>query len=186
MATQRLPSGSLLAESTAGWQRLPDGSLAYDATAAAVDGTASGAPLAGTGSLSSGAAPGAAVSSGATLTGTGSIAAGAASAGGSATVAGATLTGTGTLAAGAASGGGATFTTSAIHNNTGTVQAAVNLVWEWHAGSVPGGVPDSVTYGSSTTSGAGIAVLAGIPAGAGFLLAVTDDGAVYYESGTAA
>jgi hypothetical protein len=41
-----------------------------------------------------------------------------------------------------------------------------------------------MVHGSGATSAAGTLTMTGIPVGAGFLLAKTADGAIYYEVGT--
>lgn len=126
---------------------------------------------------------------GATLTGTSSLSAGSASGGAggsSATAPGATLTGSSSLSAGTATGGASgSFSSSPMENNAGGLLTSTTVLWEWRRGAGIGVAPTSVTYGSGTTNASGVLVLAGLPVGAGELLAATADYAnVYYERGT--
>lgn len=71
-------------------------------------------------------------------------------------------------------------------NNTGSRLANTAVVWEWRRGNI-GAAPAGVTYGSGTTGADGRLMIAGLPMGAGVLLAATPDGQnVYYEAGNAA
>lgn len=131
-----------------------------------VDGSATGATLTGTSSLSAGNATGttAGTANGVTLAGTSSIAAG-------------TATGTAT----------GSFTTAAMENNTGSgLLASTSVAWTWYEGAI-GSAPTSTTHGTGTTNSSGILTVAGLPIAAGFLLVrTTDSSGVYYQSGTPA
>ncbi len=131
-----------------------------------VDGSATGATLTGTSSLSAGNATGttAGTANGVTLAGTSSIAAG-------------TATGTAT----------GSFTTAAMENNTGSgLLASTSVAWTWYEGAI-GSAPTSTTHGTGTTNSSGILTAAGLPIAAGFLLVrTTDSSGVYYQSGTPA
>lgn len=126
---------------------------------------------------------------GATLTGTSSLSAGSASGTSAGTASGANLTGTSSITAGAATGGAATgsFTTQAMENNSGAGLLASTVVsWTWYQGVI-GAAPTSTTHGTGTTNPSGILTAAGLPLAAGFLLVrTTDSSGVYYESGTPA
>lgn len=112
---------------------------------------------------------------------------GAGSGGSSANAAGVTLSSGGILIPGVASASAlGSFTTSAMVNNTGSRLANTAVVWEWRRGNI-GAAPAGVTYGSGTTGADGRLMIAGLPMGAGVLLAATPDGQnVYYEAGNAA
>lgn len=140
-------------------------SISDGADAGGTDGTATGATLTGTSSLSAGSASGSGSSS--------------------ATAPGATLTGSSSLTAGTATGGASGgFSSSPMENNAGSLLASTTVLWEWRKGAGVGVAPASVTYGSGTTNASGVLVLAGLPVGAGELLAATADYAnVYYERG---
>ena len=143
--------------------------------------------LPGTGGVfnESESAGGDATANGATLTGTSSLTPGAASGSGSGSAPGATLTGTSSLTPGAASGS-ASFTSDVMINNTGSVLASTSIVWTWWQGSI-GSTPTALTHGTGTTNASGVLTVAGMAAGAGFLLArTTDSSGVYYQPGTAA
>lgn len=126
---------------------------------------------------------------GATLTGTSTITPGSAAGTSSGTAPGANLTGTSSIAAGAATGGAATgsFTTQAMENNSGAGLLASTVVsWTWYQGAI-GAAPTSTTHGTGTTNPSGILTASGMPIAAGFLLVRTSDSTgVYYESGTPA
>lgn len=133
---------------------------------------------------------GAGSAAGATLSGTSTISAGAATGTSAGVASGATLTGTSSLSAGVATGGtGSTgsFVTAAMENNTGSgllVSAAVS--WTWYEGAI-GSAPTSTTHGTGTTNGSGILTVTGLPVAAGFLLVKPASGSgAYYQAGTPA
>lgn len=78
-----------------------------------------------------------------------------------------------------------TFVSDIMTNNIGTVQASIAVVWEWRKGTGIGVAPTSVTYGTGTTSAAGVLTVTGLPSGYGELLfASTDRSVVAYQQGT--
>lgn len=124
---------------------------------------------------------------GATLTGTSSLTAGSAAGTSAGTASGATLAGTSSITAGTATGGSGTgsFTTQAMENNSGAgllVSTAVS--WTWYEGTI-GSAPTSTTHGAGTTNASGVLAAPGLPLAPGFILA-TDGVGVYYEAGTPA
>lgn len=129
-----------------------------------------------------------ATAAGATLTGTSSLEPGSASDGSviDATADGATLTGTSSLDGGTATGGASgSFVSDVLGNNTGSIWANTAVRWEWRKGAGIGIAPTSVTYGSGTTSAAGVLTVTGLPTGAGELLISTPDYVnVAYQRGT--
>ena len=110
--------------------------------------------------------------------------------GSNANAGGGTGTSTGSGSGGDASGlagGTGSFTSDAMENNSGAGLLASTLVrWTWYQGTI-GTAPTSTTHGTGTTSAGGVLTIAGLPTGAGFLLARTADSTgVYYQPGTVA
>lgn len=102
-------------------------------------------------------------------------------------------TGTGVTAAGGAMSSTPvipvpTFTTEPLTTLDGSgIRASEAVDWTWFPLGVIGAL-DAITPldGSGTTAADGTLVITGMSAGAGFVLATTADGGVYYEAGTAA
>lgn len=110
------------------------------------------------------------------------------SAGGStdATADGGTGTGTGSGTGGDATGSASgTFTSSPMYSS-GILQVSVALDWTWYPGVIGAAPMSALMHGSGSTSASGTLTASGLPVGAGFLLAETADGAIYYEAGTVA
>ena len=103
-----------------------------------------------------------------------------------ATADGATLTGTATLTPGAATGGASGSFVSSPMYSSGILQASVALDWTWYPGAIGAAPTSSLVHGAGVTAGNGTLTVPGLSAGAGFLLAETADGAIYYEAGTVA
>lgn len=125
---------------------------------------------------------------GATLSGTSSLTAGSATGTAAGTASGATLTGASSLTAGAATGNATgSFTTAAMENNSGAgLLASTSVAWTWYEGAI-GAAPTSTTHGTGTTNGSGVLTVPGLPVAPGFLLArTTDSSGVYYQAGTPA
>lgn len=130
-------------------------------------GTAPGATLTGTASLSAGAAAGDAAASGATLTGSASLSGGTAS--GAATASGSTLTGTASLSSGAGTGdgaasgasmtGGGSLSSGSAAGDAAAAGASLTGTASLSAGSASGS-------GSSTASGANLTGTGSLAAGA--------------------
>ena len=130
-----------------------------------------------------------ATADGITLTGTATLTPGTATSGAGAidaTAEGVTLTGTATLTPGAATGGASGSFVSSPMYSSGILQASVALDWTWYPGAIGAAPTSSLVHGAGVTAGNGTLTVPGLSAGAGFLLAETADGAIYYEAGTVA
>lgn len=137
-----------------------------DISTGAVDAVANGGTGAGIGSGSGGNATGESVTSASATGGTG--------------------TGTGSGSGGGAAGTSSGSFTSSPMYSSGIMQASVALSWTWYPGAIGVTPTASLVHGSGTTSAGGTLTASGLPTGAGFLLAKTTDGAIYYEAGTVA
>jgi len=70
--------------------------------------------------------------------------------------------------------------------SSGILQVSVALDWTWYPGAIGAAPTSALVHGSGATSASGTLTASGLPTGAGFLLAETADGAIYYEAGTVA